>query len=102
MIKSFFASRKWALWAYGGAFIIIIALVYQTHLNVAINNWYKDFYDILQNVKDHNIDEFWDGISKFLFIAMPYVLTYMFVSFFASHWVFRWREAMTFEYLKFW
>ena len=42
MIKSFFASRKWALWAYGGAFIIIIALVYQTHLNVAINNWYKD------------------------------------------------------------
>ena len=102
MIKSFFASRKWALWAYGGAFIIIIALVYQTHLNVAINNWYKDFYDILQNVKDHNIDEFWDEISKFLFIAMPYVLTYMFVSFFASHWVFRWREAMTFEYLKFW
>ena len=46
MIKSFFASRKWALWAYGGAFIIIIALVYQTHLNVAINNWYKDFYEI--------------------------------------------------------
>ena len=26
----------------------------------------------------------------------------MFVSFFASHWVFRWREAMTFDYLKFW
>ena len=67
-----------------------------------INDWYKNFYDIMQNVKDHDVSEFWAAIWKFLYIAMPYVITYMFVSFFASHWVFRWREAMTFDYLKFW
>ena len=102
MFSSFFKNKKWALWAYGGGALIIISLVYQTHLNVQINDWYKNFYNIMQNVKDHNIDEFWKSIWQFLYIAMPYVLTYMFISFFASHWVFRWREAMSFDYLKFW
>lgn len=102
MFSSFFRSRKWALWAYGGAVFIILLLIYQTHLNVRINEWYKDFYDIMQNVKDHKIEEFWAAILQFIYIAMPYVITYMVISFFASHWVFRWREAMTFDYLKFW
>ena len=102
MFSSFFRCAKWALWAYGGAALIVLSLIYQTHLNVQINDWYKNFYDIMQNVKDHDVSEFWAAIWKFLYIAMPYVVTYMFVSFFASHWVFRWREAMTFDYLKFW
>lgn len=102
MFKSFFASKKWALWAYGGALFIILLLVYQTHLNVRINEWYQEFYDIMQNVKDHNVSEFWHYIMLFLQIAMPYVVTYMVVAFFASHWVFRWREAITFSYLGFW
>ena len=102
MFSSFFKDKKWALWAYGGAIFIILLLVYQTHLNVRINEWYKNFYNIMQNSKDHNVDEFWQGILNFLKIAMPYVVTYTVISFFASHWVFRWREAMTFQYLKFW
>ena len=102
MIKSFFASRKWALWAYGGAFIIIIALVYQTHLNVAINNWYKDFYDILQNVKDHTIDDFWTCVLRFAKIAFPYVLLATMTNYFTRLWTFKWREAMTFDYIKYW
>lgn len=96
MFSSFFKSKKWAFWAYGGLALIVVSLVFQTHLNVAINDWYKDFYDILQNVKEHSVDEFWAGILQFLYIAMPYVIIATITSFFASHWVFRWREAMTF------
>ncbi|RAZ49949.1 putative transporter [Campylobacter hyointestinalis] len=102
MFSSFFKSKKWAFWAYGGLGLIIVSLVFQTHLNVAINNWYKDFYDILQNVKEHSVDEFWAGILQFLYIAMPYVIISTITSFFASHWVFRWREAMTFAYVDVW
>lgn len=102
MLSSFFASKKWAFWAYGGLALITLSLVYQTHLNVAINDWYKDFYDLLQNVKDHNVGEFWHGIRTFLFIAMPYVIVSTVTLFFTSHWVFRWREALTFAYLKKW
>lgn len=102
MFASFFASRKWALWAYGGTLLILAILLYITHLNVQINDWYGKFYDIMQNVKDHSVDEFWQSIKEFLYIAMPYVITSMFLSFFASHWVFRWREAMSFVYLGLW
>jgi peptide/bleomycin uptake transporter len=33
---------------------------------------------------------------------MPYVIIATLTTFFASHWVFRWREAMTFGYLDSW
>lgn len=102
MFSSFFNSKKWFIWAYGGFIVIILSLVYQTHLNVAINNWYKDFYDILQKIEEHSIDEFWNGIWLFLKIAMPYVIIYTLTSFFTSHWVFRWREALTFAYMEKW
>ena len=102
MFSSFFRSKKWAFWAYGGLFVIIVSLIFQTRLNVAINDWYKDFYDIMQNVKDHSVDGFWEQIYRFLLIAMPYVIIATITTFFASHWVFRWREAMTFGYLNRW
>lgn len=102
MFSTFFKSRKWAVWAYGGLLVIIISLVFQTRLNVAINDWYKDFYDIMQNVQNHSVDEFWHQIYRFLLIAMPYVIIATLTTFFASHWVFRWREAMTFGYLERW
>lgn len=51
MFKSFFITPKWALWAYGGLFLLLFFLYIQTSLNVAINEWYKDFYDILQKPK---------------------------------------------------
>lgn len=51
MIKSFFLSKKWAAWAYLGLFLLLSFLYIQTSLNVAINEWYKDFYDVLQKPK---------------------------------------------------
>mgnify|MGYP002730132296 FL=1 len=39
------------MWAYGGLFLLLFFLYIQTSLNVAINEWYKDFYDILQKPK---------------------------------------------------
>ena len=51
MFKSFFATKKHALWAYIGLFILLAFLYLQTSLNVAINEWYKDFYDVLQKPK---------------------------------------------------
>lgn len=51
MVKSFFLSKKWAAWAYLGLFLLLSFLYIQTSLNVAINEWYKDFYDVLQKPK---------------------------------------------------
>lgn len=51
MFKSFFGSKRWALWAYLGLFILLAFLYLQTSLNVAINEWYNDFYNVLQKPK---------------------------------------------------
>lgn len=139
----------------------------QTSLNVAINSWYSDFYNVLQKPKIELLDsnttqkaeekfennasliqeanqkaqenfqkanfinkgalyyyqslleyffnsramiekesysasDFYALILVFLAIAIPYVLIATINIYFASVYAFKWREAMTFSYLKFW
>ncbi|EHQ0763389.1 TPA: putative transporter, partial [Campylobacter jejuni] len=163
----FFASKKWALWAYLGLFLLLFFLYIQTSLNVAINSWYSDFYNVLQKPKielldsnstqkieenlennttliqeanqraeqnfqkanfinkgalyyyqnlleyffnsramiekpNYSANDFYALILVFLAIAIPYVLIATINIYFASVYAFKWREAMTFSYLKFW
>ncbi|EGK7562427.1 putative transporter [Campylobacter coli] len=56
MFSSFFKSKKWALWAYLGLFLLLFFLYVQTSLNVAINSWYSDFYNVLQKPKIELLD----------------------------------------------
>ncbi|EAI5093956.1 putative transporter [Campylobacter coli] len=167
MFSSFFASKKWALWGYLGLFLLLFFLYMQTSLNVAINSWYSDFYNVLQKPKIELLDsnttqkaeekfennasliqeanqkaqenfqkanfinkgalyyyqslleyffnsramiekesysasDFYALILVFLAIAIPYVLIATINIYFASVYAFKWREAMTFSYLKFW
>lgn len=165
--------------AYSGLFILLAFLYFQTSLNVAINEWYKDFYDVLQkpkiekkennqslNLNDnqsnenlnlnkteqtskaqtleaqqkqaneqlekanfinkfslifyqnllqiffdtpsisgeqaYSINDFYALVKVFLCIAIPYVVIATINIYFASIYTLKWREAMTFEYLKFW
>ena len=103
MFKSFYLSRKWLFWAWGGTLLILAALLSQTLLNVAINDWYKSFYDLLQKApKNSTYDDFLNAMVKFLYIAFPYVLIATATAFFSRHFAFAWREAITFAYLKRW
>ncbi|HED8092536.1 TPA: putative transporter [Campylobacter coli] len=167
MFSSFFKSKKWALWAYLGLLLLLFFLYIQTSLNVAINSWYSDFYNVLQKPKieildsnltqkidtnfennatliqeanqraeqnfqkanfinkgalyyyqnlleyffnsramiekpNYSASDFYALILVFLAIAIPYVLIATINIYFASVYAFKWREAMTFSYLKFW
>lgn len=150
-----------------GFFLLLFFLYMQTSLNVAINSWYSDFYNVLQKPKIELLDsnttqkaeekfennasliqeanqkaqenfqkaniinkgalyyyqslleyffnsramiekesysasDFYALILVFLAIAIPYVLIATINIYFASVYAFKWREAMTFSYLKFW
>ena len=52
MIRAFYKSEEWALWAYGGLALLITSLWVQVQLTVAINSWYGGFYDHLQKAAD--------------------------------------------------
>ena len=167
LLSSFFANKKWALWAYAGLAFLIGSLYVQVQLSVAINNWYKSFYDIVGNPelnatkaeildkgrsfsllfkdvdkegeksnssqdrsaqtnKNVNLDknssqntpakmmaaqknkqkytllDFWQSMINFAWIAFPYVLLATLTGYFTRVWAFKWREAMTFDYIKYW
>lgn len=102
MFRSFFRNRKWLFWAYGGGTLLLISLYLQVHLTVEINKWYGGFYDILQKAQEHSIDEFWIEMEKFAYLAFPYVLIATATAYFTRVYSFKWREAMTFEYITRW
>jgi len=102
MWRSFFTDRKWVLWSWGGFLFIIVSLFSQTWIDVKINEWYKDFYDLLQKAPEREISEFYDGIFIFMKLAVPYVIIYTITNYFTRIWAFRWREAMTYSYMPYW
>ena len=102
MLKSFFLTKKWAVWAWGGFLFIIGSLLAQTYIDVKINEWYKGFYDLLQKPEENSLDDFYDGIFLFLKLAIPYVIIYAVTNYFTRLYGFRWREAITFAYMPYW
>ena len=108
MLKSFFCSRKWLLWAWGGLFILLSSLWAQVSLTVAINAWYGGFYDLMQNSATYfdrsqiGIDLFYEKLYDFSILAMPYVIIATITNWFTRVYGLRWREAITFDYLPKW
>lgn len=102
MFRSFYKSREWFVWAYGGAVFLLLALFVQVELTVKINEWYGSFYNILQKATEHKIEEFWAQMLMFAKIAFPYVLIATVTSYFTRIYSFKWREAMTFSYVARW
>jgi len=102
MFRSFFKSRRWFLWAYGGGLTLLFSLFVQVNLTVKINEWYGGFYNILQKATEHEVSELWAEMIKFAYIAFPYVLIATATAYFTRIYAFRWREAMTFSYVTKW
>ncbi len=102
MFRSFYKSREWFIWAYGGAFVLLLALYFQVELTVRINEWYGSFYNILQKATEHEVAELWAEMLKFAKIAFPYVLIATVTAYFTRIYAFKWREAMTFAYVEKW
>lgn len=106
MFKSFYLSRRWAPWALPGAALILFATWYKVQLDVQINEWFGDFYNLIQKAlgKPNTItmDEYMDHLATFGRIAGMYVTVAVFTDFFIKHYVFRWRTAMTDYYAAHW
>ena len=94
----FFTTRKWLLWAWLGSAIILSSLWIQVKIDVEINEWFGQFYDMIQKALAKpnaiTIEEYWTSLFSFITLAGIYVAVYVVVSFFTAHFLFRWRAAM--------
>ncbi|MBU26199.1 MAG: transporter [Gammaproteobacteria bacterium] len=94
----FFSDRKWMLWAWFGSAIILLSLWVQVKIDVEINNWFGEFYDMIQKAlatpNAITIEEYWASLFSFIYLAGIYVAIAVVVSYFTSHYLFRWRASM--------
>ena len=121
MIKAFYKSRKWALWAWGGGALLALSLWIQVQITVGINKWYGGFYNLLQKAGDYAsnpesgislfyeklisvsyISNGFEGEPSFAVLAFPYVLLAVATGWFTRIYGLRWREAITFDYIPRW
>ena len=86
------------MWSWLGSFIILSSLWVQVKIDVQINEWFGEFYDMIQKALGEpnaiTIDEYWSSLLSFITLAAIYVGVAVLVSFFTSHYLFRWRTSM--------
>lgn len=94
----FFKTRKWFLWAWLGSAAILGSLWVQVEIDVKINEWFGQFYDMIQKAlaspNSITYTEYWGSLFDFIWLAGIYVLIAVVVSFFTAHYLFRWRASM--------
>jgi len=94
----FFTTRKWYLWSWLGSAIILSSLWIQVKIDVEINEWFGEFYDMIQKAlgapNSITITEYWTSLFSFIKLAGMYIALAVVISFFTAHFLFRWRTAM--------
>ena len=94
----FYTDPKWYLWAWAGSLLILSSLWVQVQIDVKINEWFGEFYDMIQKALGEpnaiTLSEYWASLFSFITLAGIYVALAVAVSFFTAHFLFRWRTAM--------
>ncbi|PWI34666.1 peptide transporter [Vibrio albus] len=98
--------QKWAKWSVVGSALIVFITWFQVEVSVMLNEWYGDFYNLIQKALSSpnsiTLDEFYSELSTVMVILMVAIMVAVCNSFFVSHYVFRWRTAMTDYYTSKW
>ena len=94
----FFSNNKWFLWSYLGSAVILISIWLQVQIDVKINEWFGEFYDMIQKALGTpnaiTMDEYMGGLFSFAKLAAMSIILGLAISFLTSHFLFRWRTAM--------
>ena len=94
----FFIQRQWMHWSILGTLIILFSTWYQVQIDVAINEWFGNFYDNLQKALAEpgslSAAEFYGSLASFGWLAAKFIVIMVITKYFVSHWIFRWRTSM--------
>ena len=94
----FFTEKKWFLWAYLGSAIILSSLWITVQIDVMINEWFGEFYDMIQKALGApnaiTMDEYTGGLWSFEKLAAIAIALGLATSFLTAHFLFRWRASM--------
>jgi len=102
----FYKRNEWYWWAVVGSAALILATYTQVQLQAFLNDWQGGFFDVVQRAlsKPGSVSpgEYWPYVITLMAVLLPNIIFLVLVAFFTSHYVFRWRTAMTSYYMRFW
>ncbi len=116
------ARHPWQWWSIVGSALILFSTYYSVQVSVAINNWRRPFFDLVQNALGGSAAQGGDSIESvaseetintvsgqlfdliliFAEIAFLAIFVFVITRFFVSHFIFRWRTAMNDYYTSKW
>ena len=116
------ARHAWQWWSIVGSMLILFSTYFSVQVSVAINNWRRPFFDLVQNalggsastggdeIEVTKSEEAISAVSTDLFdlilifaeIAFLAIFVFVITRFFVSHFIFRWRTAMNDYYTAQW
>jgi len=103
---AFIERHRWFLWSVIGSTFILVFTYFMVQFNVWINNWYGEFFDLIQDSLTTQgsvtIEEYYGQIKTVLTAAMIIIMARVFFTYFNQHYVFRWRTAMNDYYTQHW
>jgi peptide/bleomycin uptake transporter len=111
--------HKWQWWSIVGSSAILFSTYYSVQVSVAINNWRRPFFDLIQSLLkpiDESVaatvvseqdgalatSQLFDLLILFAEIAFLAIFIYVSTKFLVSHFIFRWRTAMNEYYTQNW
>jgi peptide/bleomycin uptake transporter len=102
------SQNKWFNWSMWGSTLLVFLTYFLVQVSVGINDWYGVFFDMIQKALDPAtkgsvpIGLFYGSLGDLAGLLLLWILTQIFLSFFTSHYVFRWRTAMNEFYVTNW
>ncbi|MCP3848946.1 MAG: peptide antibiotic transporter SbmA [Gammaproteobacteria bacterium] len=114
------AKHEWQWWSIAGSAFILFSTYFSVQVSVAINNWRRPFFDLVQSALKTPDSEAspstastQEAVSSFsnslidliiIFSEIAFLAIFVFVAtrFFVSHFIFRWRTAMNSYYTRQW
>ncbi|MEP0072751.1 MAG: peptide antibiotic transporter SbmA [Marinomonas sp.] len=101
-----YGGQKWAKWSVSGSALIVFITWFQVQVSVMLNEWYGSFYDLIQKALGEPnsipLADYYAELSTVAVIILVAISVSVLSNFFISHYVFRWRTAMTSYYSSKW
>jgi peptide/bleomycin uptake transporter len=100
--------HPWFVWSVLGSSVIVFVTYFQVQISVAINDWYGGYFDLIQKALAPETrgtvsqTELYGGMLQIAWILLLWIIVAILISFFTSHYTFRWRTAMNNYYVGFW
>jgi peptide/bleomycin uptake transporter len=98
--------NEWYWWSVVGSSVLFLATYSQVQLSAFVNDWQGNFFNVLQRALSEpgsvSPEEFWPYVITMMAVLLPNIIFLVLLAFFNSHYVFRWRKAMTSYYMQYW